>query len=341
MPIYEAYVQNNFKQASLDVIACAKEVILSYDAQGYDLTLRQLYYQMIAKDLLPDSWIDEKYNRKNGLPLDTKNTEKSYNRLGEILNIARLAGRLPWDVMVDRSRSMKSNQHWDSPQQIMRAAAYGYKKDKWSNQPNRVVVLVEKEALEGIVASVSARLDVPYEACKGYFSQSEMWGLGKKITRWKDAGQRTIILHLGDHDPSGIDMTRDIADRLEMFAGRRVTVDRLALNMEQVEEYNPPPNPAKTTDCRYAGYRDKYGDDSWELDAIEPPALQALVETAIEKYRDPDKWQEALEREQYESRALRAACDNWETVSSFLDDEGLIDAVDAEDSDEDTDDSEE
>jgi hypothetical protein len=99
--------------------------------------------------------------------------------------------------------------------------------------------------------------------------------------------KKCIIFHLGDHDPSGIDMSRDISDRLKMF-NASVKVERIALNMKQIKKYNPPPSPAKTTDSRYQNYIDEYGFDSWELDALSPDIIENLITTNIEKYVDFD-----------------------------------------------------
>lgn len=219
--LYEKYIEKNFRAASLTLIEKAKKIMITYAEAGLDLTLRQLYYRLVAAAVIP-------------------NHQKQYDNLGALLSDARLAGLLPWDVMVDRTRSMKANSHWDNPASIMDAVAYSYGLDLWSDQENRPIVLVEKEALEGIVAQTAGELDIPYEACKGYFSQSEMWSLGKKCLRYLSEGQTPVILHLGDHDPSGIDMTRDIETRLSLFVGERVEVKRLALNMSQVEQYQPP-----------------------------------------------------------------------------------------------------
>ena len=80
------YLPRNFRPDTLEIIAKANVVIVDYQQQGFKLTLRQLYYQFIARDLFPESWIDEEYNRKNGLPPDTKNTMKNYKHLGDIIN---------------------------------------------------------------------------------------------------------------------------------------------------------------------------------------------------------------------------------------------------------------
>ena len=278
-----AYIDKKFRAASMATIETANAIIAEYVAQGYDLTLRQLYYQMVARGYI-------------------ENSERSYKNFGNVIDDGRLAGLIDWEHIVDRTRNLRSNGHFDAPSDIMDAAAKSYQIDKWERQPNRVEVWVEKDALVGVIAVICRRLDVPYFACRGYTSQSEMWAGARRLLRWRDAGQTPIILHLGDHDPSGIDMTRDIIDRLSLFTGTSVRVDRLALNYDQIEQYNPPPNFAKESDSRYAEYQELYGDDSWELDALEPSVLAELITEAVKGYRDEDLYARRVAEEE-EGRA--------------------------------------
>ncbi len=119
--------------------------------------------------------------------------------------------------------------------------------------------------------------------------------------------QKPMILHFGDHDPSGIDMTRDIRDRLNMFVniGEGVQVERLALNMDQVEQYNPPPSPAKITDSRAADYIQEYGHDSWELDALDPSVISDLINVRVMELRNDVLWQEKVDLEDQHKERLR------------------------------------
>ena len=134
----------------------------------------------------------------------------------------------------------------------------------------------------------------------------------------KRADKDVHIIHLGDHDPSGIDMSRDIFSRLGTFVGYKVHVLRIALNMPQIERYRPPPNPAKTTDSRFADYQKKYGDESWELDALEPAVLVELITRAVTTYRDEILWKEACDREQRGRNALRRVSENFKEIGEFL-----------------------
>lgn len=312
------------------LVSKADEIARSYAGRGYDLTLRQLYYQFVSRDLLP-------------------NNQRSYDKLGAVVARARMAGLLDWNHITDRTRNMRKNSHWGGPAEIIHSAARSFAVDKWADQPQRVEVWVEKEALAGIVERVASRHDVAWLSCRGYMSASEMWTAGRRIGNHIAAGQAVTILHLGDHDPSGIDMTRDIQDRLTTFItqdwlndrmptvtdvvttrdiiqsmregclGDPFTVKRIALTMEQIEEHDPPPNPAKITDSRAASYMDLYGDESWELDALSPEILDDLIEQHIVEHTDLMLLDAKLEEEKAMRRNLTKASTHWHVVDRFLD----------------------
>lgn len=233
---------------------------------------------------------------------------------------------IDWDSITDRTRNLETTSFWKSPADILRASAKCFKVDKWKDQETRVEVWIEKEALKGVMASVCDDLETPYFACKGYVSQSEMWSAAMRIQRYHEAyGQNTIIIHLGDHDPSGIDMTRDIRDRITLFLGKNHSypqnifeINHIALNFEQIQMYNPPPNPAKTTDSRYESYIKEYGDESWELDALEPKELTRIVKNNILFHRDETLWNHHCEYEKASKETLADICNNYAKVEEYL-----------------------
>lgn len=298
MPKIE-YIYTNFRQESLDLIETANRIIEDYQARGYELTLRQLYYQLVSRDIIP-------------------NTEKSYTKLGNTISAARDAGLVDWSAIVDRTRSRAGLTTWDDPGQIIRVAARSFRIDKWANQEHRVFVWVEKEALAGVIqrACTNEDIQVEYVSCRGYMSASTIWREAQLINRVHDNGQTPIVIHLGDHDPSGIDMTRDNMERLKLYSGLSWEFDltRIALNMDQVEQYNPPPNPAKLTDTRIGKYIELYGDQSWELDALDPDVIVTLIQDTISSYKDEDKWQEMVEVEIQYKNKLENVHKNWDKI---------------------------
>lgn len=301
----EAFIEKRFRTDSQTLIEHCGQIAAEYGADGYDLTVRQLYYQMVAQDLFPDSWVDEAFNLKNGLDRHTKNTMKNYKKFAKLVSDARLAGLLDWRTIVDRARSTRANTHWRDHDQILRAAVNSWAIDKWFNQTYYVEVMCEKDAVAGILAPECAALDIPFTACRGYCSQSLMYQRGKVFeAKWADGERLPAVIYFGDHDPSGLDMDRDVKERLDMFSGLDVDFFRAALTMEQVDELNPPPNPAKATDSRFSSYRRQYGRESWELDALNPRQLVGILESAVERYRDADAWDAACDKEDRTRREL-------------------------------------
>lgn len=296
----EAFIQKNFTDAHLAIIRQANAIIADYQAQGFTLTLRQLYYQFVARALIP-------------------NKQTEYKRLGSIINDARLAGKLDWDAIEDRVRTLEEPKVWESPDQILRVVADQYQEDPWRNQKWAPEVWIEKDALVGVIEPVCERNRVAYLACRGYTSQSIAYQAGKRhAATARDTGRKPIVFHLGDHDPSGLDMTRDNDERVSMFARFGVRFVRLALNMEQIEQYGPPPNPAKETDARFTGYQAEFGDESWELDALEPTVIDALIQEALDGLKDQKKWAADMAGEEERKAALEAVSENWEDVQDFL-----------------------
>jgi len=282
------YRERRFRKATQATLDQANAILDEYAADGLQLTVRQLHYQFVARGL-------------------GENTPEAYNRLGKVVSDGRIAGVVDWERIADRTREVESRAHWDAPADIARAAADAFAVDKWADQPCRVEVWVEKNALVEVVARACNPLDVAYLATVGYASQTVMHDAADRFRGYVESGQPVIVVHLADHDPSGLDMTEDIRRRFELFGvGGSVEVRRLALTIDQVREFNPPPNFAKDTDTRTSGYVERFGGDQcWELDAIEPRALVELIRASVEAERDDDRWSEAVERENRGKAELR------------------------------------
>ncbi len=303
-----AYLEKRFSADHRAVVERANAIVAEYGAQGYDLTLRQLYYQFVARGFIAN-----------------KDTE--YKRLGGIISDARLAGLIDWDSLVDRTRFIRGNSHWDSPQSMIDSALASYRRDHWEGQQYHVEVWIEKDALVGVIETACRDLDVTYFSCRGYTSQSEMWAAAQRLIRYTRLGQDPVIIHLGDHDPSGIDMSRDIEDRLNLFRVPGLTFERIALNMDQVLEHDPPPNPAKLTDSRVGPYIAAYGDESWELDALDPTTLGNLIREAVLLYRDEDAFTGVKATENEERALLKAAKERWPDLTTHMREQGWIAAL--------------
>ena len=292
------YQDRNFQKKSLDLIEKINSVIEQYQRDYFNLTLRQCYYQLVARGFI-------------------ENNQRSYDNIGKLVNNARLAGLIDWGVITDRTRMATAcNCSDDLPVDAIQSAADYFRVGKWLNQPNYVEVWVEKEALIDIVARACWQYGAGYFTTRGYCSQTEMWKAAQRFINEKDREGRYII-YLGDHDSSGTDMTRDVADRMKMF-GADVEVRRIALTMEQIRRFNPPPAPAKETDSRTKKYIAENGNDVWELDALEPKVIQQLIDSEICKLFDEKVFAETRAIEQERKQELRLIADNYDRIIDFL-----------------------
>lgn len=297
------YVEHNFQEKSLNLLKRADSIIVDYRRRGYDLTLRQLYYQLVARDLIP-------------------NNQKQYKKLGNLISNARDAGLVDWEAIVDRTRQRTGLGNWVDPSHFLLKQIQQFRIDKWEGQDHRVFVWVEKEALAGVIsrACLKNNIQVDYVSCRGYMSSSTLWREARNL-KWtaRDENQHPVVIHLADHDPSGIDMSRDNVERLALYSelthGRDFTFRRIALNWDQVEKYQPPPNPTKMSDSRAEGYVFEFGYDSWELDALDPDILVSMIEDTVDEYRDLDLWQTMTEKENKFMGQLHNVADNWESVA--------------------------
>lgn len=288
----ELFITKRFSDSNMKLIGTVNGILEEYQAQDFKLSLRQAYYQLVARGFIP-------------------NTQQSYKSIGNLISNARQAGLVDWGMIEDRNRETNSVNHWENPGEIVRAAARQFRIDKWARQEYHIEVMVEKDALSGVLEPVTRKLDIAITANKGYSSSSTMYEIGKRLRGKSLIDKHVLVLYLGDHDPSGIDMTRDVEDRLSLYSGLSVEVKRLALNYEQVELWQPPENPAKETDSRYSLYVDEFGESSWELDAVEPATLASLVEDEVLAHRDDGSWSEAVEQEDEMRKELQDFADEY------------------------------
>jgi hypothetical protein len=293
------YIEKNIRQDALDLIVLCNAIIDNYKTQGYRLTLRQLYYQLVARDLIP-------------------NKEQSYKRIGNIVNDARLGGYMDWDAIEDRTRHLRGFVTYDGIDEFIMRNIQRYNTDLWEDQRFRPEIWVEKDALVDIVGRAAEKYHLDYFSCRGYTSQTAIHKAALRLKDYMGLGQIPVIIHLGDHDPSGIDMSRDIRERLELFGVDKLVFERIALNMDQIEMYSPPPNPAKLTDSRVGQYISNYGSNSWELDALNPNVLENIITSKISEYCEDGPYQRRLAEFNSDREHLNQLSDRWDEVEELF-----------------------
>lgn len=288
----EAFIDWNPNTRTKDRLEQAIAICNEYWNQGYRLTLRQLYYQMVSRNYIA-------------------NNEKSYNQIGDIVSKARMAGMIDWSAIADHGREVAEVTAFDSVADVLRAAQHAFKLDHWKGQANHVEVWCEKDALTSVLEPICSEMHVNYLACRGYSSATAMYEASRRFRSVIRQGRKPVVVYAGDHDPSGIDMSRDCTERLSLLSREGVEVERIALNIDQVRRHNLPPNPAKTTDSRAGDYIEQFGRESWELDALDPATLDGMIRDAIESRLDRKTYDGVIEAEREQQQALDGLIDEY------------------------------
>lgn len=289
----EAFVDWNPKPDSAERLTQIGAVLTQYKAMDIKLTLRQLYYQLVSKNII-------------------RNSQREYKNLGNLLSKARLAGLVDWNVIEDRVRQVDRASEWDSIQDIVASAVHSFRLPRWAGQPEYVELWCEKDALSSVLEPICRELHVPFMVNRGYSSSSAMYESSKRIESGRGDREATII-YLGDFDPSGEDMVRDIRDRMATF-NCELTVEKLALTPAQVSQYKLPPNPLKTdgagrlTDSRGEGFAAEHGNESYEVDALPPDVLQRMVRRSITDRMDMELYEEIqAEEKRLKTKLIKVA----------------------------------
>lgn len=258
------------------VVKAALEVFEQYDTA---ITLRQLYYRLVARLLIP-------------------NTINSYKRLSRIMVKAREQEDVPSNCLEDRSRRIlgRGDTGYDSAEDYLKQKLSGlqdswkgFSMPMWENQPVYLLISLEKDALSRLVSRVGNRYSIRTFPTRGYPSYSYVQTMANYM-QTRLAGKPTIVLYFGDFDPSGVDIERDLEDRLGRYGATEYKVKRIALTAEQIRQYNLPPMPVKRSDARAEGFLAEHGDKSVELDALDPNLLQETVEKAIRENINVRRW---------------------------------------------------
>ena len=324
----------------------ANEVVEIYAKQGYKLTLRQLYYQLVIQNIIPN-----------------KDTE--YAKLSQLITKGRMAGVVDWDAIEDRIRQPRHTYSVESVEDAISDAEKHYRLDRMAGQANYIELWVEKDALSSVLSRKTNHYHIRLMVNRGYSSTSAMYDSHERFFKELLTGKKINLLYLGDHDPSGLDMDRDIFERIflmltsnppkkwkeycatlsdkELTAlGKkykkdelvytdnkmdlykavirdRFSVLRIGLTTKQVKQYDPPPNPAKITDPRAKDYIAKHGPTSWEVDALNPTILHSLIDSNILGLIDKAKFDAVIAEENEDKAELLELPEKVEKLSRIED----------------------
>lgn len=283
-----AYRNQRIGTKRMAVIEVCNEILDEHIARGYRLTLRQLYYQLVTENIIA-------------------NKTQEYQKLGATMVVARMNGLVDWEVIEDRIRQPYLPYYVNSIKEVPQDTISYYRLNRQENQPYHMEIWAEKGAVSTILSKVSSHYHIRLMINRGYSSCSAMRKSSKRLCD----GRSVKILYVGDHDPSGLDMLRDIEDRLEEFELENFEVIPVALTMEQVKQYKPPENPTKINDPRAIWYMQNYGQASWELSALKPWDLELIVSDAVEEFLDRQQFHKMIRREKRDITKLKTLMKDW------------------------------
>lgn len=309
-----------------------------YQSNGDILTLRQLYYQLVSKDLIP-------------------NHDTVYKKIGSIKDDIVYSGMVDWNVFEDRGRVPIIAYYEKSVKDALEYTRDCYRLDRQKDQPTHIEVWTEKDAISGLLRKVTDKLTIRLVVNKGYSSSTAMYGAYNRFCEAIELGKQVKILYFGDHDPSGLDMIRDIEERImfmflngsrcrqhwlnrrflawqtrmmeeglpehleedgslwdwdavdkfdwyRAFFKEHFEVRQIGLTKAQINAYKLPPNPAKITDPRADGYIKLHGKISWEVDALKPDTMRSIVSSAIDEIMDKDIYKAVMTTEQADKEKI-------------------------------------
>lgn len=296
----KAFRGTTLNKKSMAHLEKINEIIEEYQDQGYKLTLRQLYYQLVSKNVIP-------------------NHVREYKKLSRVLTEGRMSGIVDWDAIEDRLRQPQNVYSVNSITEALEDTASMYRRKRQKGQDNHIEVWVEKDAISNVLKRVTQKYGINLLVNRGFSSVTAIKDAYDRFEWRIREGKKIVILYLGDHDPSGLDMIRDINKRVgEMLMHPFPVIDDvfelkpIALTMDQIKQYDPPPNPAKITDSRSPKYIEEFGGVSWEVDALPPEVMHDLLDYHIKDNLDLDKYNRVVAQESNEKSIITKFIEDYE-----------------------------
>ena len=181
-----------------------------------------------------------------------------------------------------------------------------YRRALWTGQPAYVEIWCEKDALTGVLIEETNPWDVPLMVTRGYPSVSFLYEAAQAIAAQE---KPTNLYYLGDWDPSGLDIPRQVERRLREYAPDvELSFERIAVTEDQITTFDLPTRPTKRSDSRAKGFNSV----SVEVDAIPPATLRGMVNTVITQHVDEDVLDVVLAAEESERDILTKMAANYD-----------------------------
>jgi len=259
----------------------------------HPMTVRQLFYRLVSASVI-------------------SNDRANYQLVSRLMTKARDDGRCEFDWIVDRSRPEYAPNVFTDAAEYARTVKRSYRKDYWSNQPEYVEAWVEKDAIIGSIEDVTDDLGITVRVGRGFLSTTKAHEIAE---HFKSIDKPITVFYLGDHDPSGRDIERDLYKRIRTY-GCDFTLRRLAIHKADIRKFHLPPLRIKDGDSRSTAFRKKHGEQCVELDSLPPTELRKRIGDAVDNLIDVELWNRAVDVEEAELASIQSFADKWSELRS-------------------------
>ena len=282
--------------------------VLEEYADYLPLTIRQVFYRLVG---------DQGYPK----------TENFYAAVQEASNRARRSGRIEFASIRDDGVSRRGGERhtYKTPRdyyKIHETLSNFYLRSWHDDQPTFVRLLSEASGMVPLLERAVGSLRIGVASSSGFDSLTVKHDLFEDaLQRFKEHSQKTVLLHVGDHDPSGVSIHESMAEDLAAFCEDSSAADvddqiielrRVALLPEQISLYSieTTPDDIKPTDSRSRAFLERGLAPAAQLEAIPPETLTEIVRQAVEDALDMDVLRQSRDRERRERREVGKKLDD-------------------------------
>ena len=218
------------------------------------------------------------------LPVHVDKTDSGYNKIQNRMKEMRMNGRLPYAWISDMTRRGYFTSTWSSKNDFLTDVTRLYRRSVWKDHCyDYLEVWCESRSIVGVIEELCHELAVPLYPCGGFASLSLEYQAAEHIKTQADAHgyNNVVILYIGDYDPSGLDIDRDLEHKMRHFLGDAIGLEfrRIAITEEQIGQYDLPVKPRKKTDKRRLDIT-----STVETEAMDASILRGLLQPEIEIY---------------------------------------------------------
>jgi hypothetical protein len=280
---YQNIAEAGFNRATLATAFGLCQLIVELKPLG----VRSCMYRAQAAGIIPDT------------------SHKYYQLVGRLILKLRRAGIVNYRWIVDSTRRRLKPSSWANISDFADEAAELYRRNLWSQQADYVEVFCEKDAMAGVLGTVTSEFDIHLNIIRGQVSETFVWEIAEQ---WNQIAKPIHAYYLGDHDPAGLQIEASLKSKLAGFCSKPFHWKRLAITPEDFANQELRGFCVKKGAAGRIEYIRRHGDRCVEVDAISPDEIRGRVRDAIEGHIAKGEWERLQEIEQEEQETIRGIC---------------------------------